>query len=220
MNCGRKARKKSAVFGLSTFTTAPRMNARRSGSRGRLDGEALVAAEQRAHAEIDEVRSAGVLDHAEGDRRGHDRVPRAPLPQPRRARAYRGGRRPRTRGRRDGPARRSARRCRARPGLGSPGEPAPPAQKSQREEESGMTTGTILARAALPRHDVRLSDERSRQRADQGDARGARPWRDDRAESGGRARLQHVHDPGEARHEVRCPPRAGGRAEAARSRTR
>lgn len=31
------------------------------------------------------------------------------------------------------------------------------------------------AHAPLPRHDVRLSDERARQRAHQGDARGARP---------------------------------------------
>jgi hypothetical protein len=29
MNCGRRARKKSAVFGLRTLTTAPRANARR-----------------------------------------------------------------------------------------------------------------------------------------------------------------------------------------------
>jgi tRNA-2-methylthio-N6-dimethylallyladenosine synthase len=43
--------------------------------------------------------------------------------------------------------------------------------------ESGKTTGSILARAAVPRHHVRLPDERSRQRADQGHARGARAGR-------------------------------------------
>src|SRR2546425_9095059 len=90
-------------------------------------------------------------------------------------------------------------------------------QKIQIAVESGMTTGTILVRAAVPRHHVRMPDERSRLRADQGDARGARPRRGHVAGGGGRPRLQHLHDPREARHQVCCAPGPGRRAEAARA---
>src|SRR3954451_19294457 len=61
--------------------------------------------------------------------------------------------------------------------------------------ESGKTTGSILARAAVPRHDVRLPDERSRQRADQGHARGARAGGVELARRRRRPGLQHLHDP-------------------------
>ena len=76
------------------------------------------------------------------------------------------------------------------------------------------------AGAALPRHHVRLPDERPRLGADQGHARGARARRG--ADAGGRRRrrLQHLHDPREARHEARRVPRRGGGAQAARPRPR
>ncbi len=53
---------------------------------------------------------------------------------------------------------------------------------------------------AVPRHDVRLPDERSRLGADQGHARVARARRGDDAGRGRRPRVQHVHDSREARH--------------------
>ena len=67
-------------------------------------------------------------------------------------------------------------------------------------------------RAPLPPDHVRLSDEQPRLRAHQGHARVARPG-GGRLEGGGRSRrLQHVHDPREARHQAlrlsrrcRCP---------------
>ena len=68
---------------------------------------------------------------------------------------------------------------------------------------------------ALPRHDVRLPDERSRLRAHQGHARVARARRGDGAGRRRRARVQHVHDPREARHEARRVPRRGSGAQAA-----
>ena len=64
-------------------------------------------------------------------------------------------------------------------------------------------------REALPRHHVRLPDERPRLRADQGHARVARPRRGAVAGRGGRDRLQHLHDPREARPALRRAPRAG-----------
>src|SRR5919109_2918498 len=73
-------------------------------------------------------------------------------------------------------------------------------------------------REAVPRHDVRLPDERPRLGADQGHAGGARTGGERRA--GGRRRpgLQHVHDPREAGSTVRGAPRAGTGAQGARSR--
>ena len=72
-NCGRKARKKSAVFGLSTFTTTPwaktPASARRAVASDAADG---LTVEQLPDPEVDEVGGAGVLDDAEGDRRRDD----------------------------------------------------------------------------------------------------------------------------------------------------
>ena len=71
-NCGKNARKKSAVFGLRMFTTAPCRNsfpvgaARISGSPGSTRGH------ERPDAEKDQVGGARVLDDVERDRRGHD----------------------------------------------------------------------------------------------------------------------------------------------------
>jgi ribonucrease Y len=69
--------------------------------------------------------------------------------------------------------------------------------------------------APLSRAHVRMPDERSRLRADQGHARGARPGGGAVAGRGRRRRLQHVHDPRETRAATRRAPRAGARAEGA-----
>ena len=74
--------------------------------------------------------------------------------------------------------------------------------------------GYPYGRAPLPRDDLRLPDERSRQRAHQGHARGARTGGGGDTGRRGCRRLQHLHDPREARHEACCVPRRGGRAEA------
>ena len=60
---------------------------------------------------------------------------------------------------------------------------------------------------ALPRHDVRLPDERARLRADEGHARRARLRRGRGARGRRRDPLQHLLDPREGRHEVPRPPR-------------
>ena len=75
-------------------------------------------------------------------------------------------------------------------------------------------------RKRLPRHHVRLPDERPRLGADQGHARVARARRGALAGERRRARLQHLHDPREAGHEARRVPRRRGRAQAARPRAR
>ena len=79
-----------------------------------------------------------------------------------------------------------------------------------------LDAARVPADAQLPRHDFRLPDERPRLRADQGHARGARPRRGARPGRGRRARLQHLHDPREARPALRRAPRAGQRAQGAR----
>ena len=71
---------------------------------------------------------------------------------------------------------------------------------------------------ALPRHHVRVPDERARLRADQGNARVARPRRGGLRRGGRRHRLQHVHRPREARPALRSAPRAGHRAQESRPR--
>ena len=69
---------------------------------------------------------------------------------------------------------------------------------------------------ALPRHDLRVPDERPRLGADQGHARVDRPRRG--ADAGGRRRrrLQHLHDPRETRPAPRRAPRAGEGAQGPR----
>src|ERR671919_1070547 len=76
----------------------------------------------------------------------------------------------------------------------------------------------VVFREALPRHDVRVPDERARLRAHQGPARVARPWRGRLSGGGGRDRLQHVHRAREAGYPLCGPSRAGGRAQERRSR--
>src|SRR5690242_976162 len=97
------------------------------------------------------------------------------------------------------------------------------AARSRRPDDHSVAFGEdkwphelACRRAQLPRHDVRLPDERPRLRADQGHARGARPRRGARAGRGRRARLQHLHDPGEARPALRRAPRPGESAEGTR----
>ncbi len=61
--------------------------------------------------------------------------------------------------------------------------------------------------AALPRYDVRVPDERPRLRTHSRPARGARARRGNSAGGSRRARLQHLHDPREARPAARRIPR-------------
>ena len=83
---------------------------------------------------------------------------------------------------------------------------------------------TLSGCEAVPRRHLRLPDERPRLRADQGPARGARARRGDLRGGRRRARLQHLHDPREARPAARRAPRAGegaeGREPGARDRRR
>ena len=114
------------------------------------------------------------------------------------------------------PAPRSGRRRTAPTARGSHTAPGPPGRKTTSRWSPERPRVRILARAPVPRHDLRLPDERSRQRADQGHARGARAGRGGHAGRGRRPRLQHLHDPREARPEVRGAPRAGRRGQATR----
>ena len=141
------------------------------------------------------------------DPRGRDRPRRAGPP---RLRALpEGNLAPRPRGRRvRGRRRRAGLRRRA-------GGPAR-LRLSAPEPEPGYDSG----REALPRHDVRVPDERSRLGAHQGHARGAGTGGGRLAGRGRRARLQHVHDPREARPALRRAPGEREDAEARRSRRR
>ncbi len=73
---------------------------------------------------------------------------------------------------------------------------------------------TLACREALPRHDLRLPDERSRLRANQGHARVPRSRRGDVSGNGRRRRLQHVHRPREAGYPARRIPRKRRRTQA------
>ena len=104
----------------------------------------------------------------------------------------------------DGRGRRAARCLGERARDGSSSRTGPPSHRA-----------TMSGREALPRHHVRLPDERSRLRADQGHARVARTRRGARAPSEADvARLQHLHDPREARHTPGGVPRRGSGAKA------
>ncbi len=61
----------------------------------------------------------------------------------------------------------------------------------------------------LPRHDLRLSDERARLGADEGDARVARLPRGRRPRPGRPDPVQHLLDPREGRRALHRPPRRG-----------
>ena len=68
--------------------------------------------------------------------------------------------------------------------------------------------------APVLRDHLRLPDERSRFRADQGHARGDRARGSDERRRGRCRGLQHLHDPREARHEARRVPRRSRSAQA------
>ena len=68
--------------------------------------------------------------------------------------------------------------------------------------------------APVPRHDIRLPNERARLGAHQGHARVARARRGGVPDEADVDRVQHVHDPREARHAAGRVPRKRGRAEA------
>ena len=68
-NCGRKARKNSAVFGFSTLTTTPLRYVRPSVVSACRPSDPLLAAQQRADPEVHEVGGAEELDRGERLRR-------------------------------------------------------------------------------------------------------------------------------------------------------
>ena len=70
-NCGRKARKNSADLGFSTSARIACRNAVRVDARGRRQVGEVGPFEEDAHAQVDQIGRAGVLDHVEQESGRH-----------------------------------------------------------------------------------------------------------------------------------------------------